>query len=116
MAGERERGRRGEIFAFQLSGDINVGQKEGGGERCSLQLGGDIRTDRLGGGVEELDCVCYWCSCLRASFSDVLAPTPLPLPLQVLSTISGCTMDQGISIYELMKKVGQHGFGEKNIK
>ena len=34
----------------------------------------------------------------------------------VLSTISGCTMDQGISIYELMKKVGQHGFGEKNIK
>ena len=25
-------------------------------------------------------------------------------------------MDQGISIYELMKKVGQHGYGEKNIK
>ena len=45
-----------------------------------------------------------------------LSPPPLPLTLQVLSTISGCTMDQGISIYELMKKVGQHGFGEKIIK
>ena len=42
--------------------------------------------------------------------------SPSAPPLQVLSTISGCTMDQGISIYELMKKVGQHGFGEKNIK
>ena len=53
---------------------------------------------------------------LQTSFCDVLVPTPLPLPLQVLNTISGCTLDQGISIYELIKKVGQHGFGEKNIK
>ena len=45
-----------------------------------------------------------------------LSPPPLPLPLQVLSTISGCALDQGISIYELMKQVRQHGFGEKNIK
>ena len=44
-----------------------------------------------------------------------LSLPPLPLPLQVLSTISGCTLDQGISIYELIKKVGQHVFGE-NIK
>ena len=89
-------------------------EKEGGGERYSPPNWVEIY--RLGGGVKELDCACYWCSCLRASFSDVLVLAPLPLPLQVLSTISGCTMDQGISIYELMKKVGQHGFGEKNIK
>ena len=49
-----------------------------------------------------------WCPCPP--------PPPLPLPLQVLSTISGCTIDQGISIYKLMKKVGQHSFGEKNMK
>ena len=52
---------------------------------------------------------------IRSTSSDVLVPAPLPLPLQVLNTISGCTLDQGISIYELIKKVGQHGFGE-NIK
>ena len=70
-------------------------------------------------GMREVDCACssgYLCSCLRSISSEVLVPTPLPLPLQVLNTISGCTLDQGISIYELIKKVGQHGFGEKNIK
>ena len=64
-----------------------------------------------------VDCVCsgYWCCCLRSISSEALVPPPLPLPLQVLNSISGCTLDQGISIYELIKKVGQHGFGE-NIK
>ena len=27
---------------------------------------------------------------------------------------SGCTLDQGISIYELVKKVGQHGFRDED--
>ena len=58
----------------------------------------------------------YLCSCFRSTSSDVLVPAPLPLPLQVLNTISGCSLDQGISIYELIKKVGEHGFGEKNMK
>ena len=61
-------------------------------------------------------CNGYLCSCLRSTSSDVLIATSLPLPLQVLNTISGYTLDQGISIYELIKKVGQHSFGEKNIK
>ena len=90
-------------------------EKEGGGERYSPPNWVEIYTYRLGGGVKELDCVCYWCNCLRASFSDVLVPALLPPPPAGSGTISGCTMDQGISIYELMKNVGQHGFGE-NIK
>ena len=84
-------------------GEWQVKEEEGGGERYSPPSWVEIY--RLGGEVRELDCVCYWCSCSRASFSDVLIPTPLPLPLH-----------GGISIYELMKKEGQHGFGEKNIK
>ena len=37
------------------------------------------------------------------AFPHVFTQPPLPLPIQVLSNILGCTLDQGISIYELIK-------------
>ena len=53
----------------------------GGEEEIGIRLPiGWGYTYRLGGGVKEVDCACYWCSCLRATSSDVLVPPLCPSP------------------------------------